>query len=461
MSLQGLQCTIGSTAGTLTQLLATGAIDAQLNGSATEQGVFSPWKVKFNKHTKFSMNTDCVQFNGTVGFDQQVTCTIPRVGDLMYWMYVVINIPGIYASSECSDKARYGTPVSDIEKVRVVADGDCDCSANNADEEDCDDDLGDFVHYTNAIGQALVHVASIKVGNQPVDTMYAEWLFCWEELSGKSGKRLLEMIGKRYTRRSLICDSAKNRTLYVPLPFYFTSHPGVALPLCALQFHGVTCDIKFQKREQVIVRSSSDVGPMDCEKKESLRNDSLSAQLEICYVYLDQDERTLFANSSRDVIITHLQRHTIHAKDNVGQISQTLAFNHPCKELIFLVRRLDMRDSGNYFDFSGLGGQDPIEFASLSLNNQLRFARTGNWLRTVSCWQHHTNVPDTYIYSYSFAIDPESLAPSGSCNMSRIDSVILDITLQENLPACEIIVFAPNFNILRCRDGIAGLAYAA
>ena len=49
---------------------------------------------------------------------------------------------------------------------------------------------------------------------------YSDFLFMWEELSGKSGRRLMEMIGKRHSRSTLICDSRQRRTLYVPLPFW-------------------------------------------------------------------------------------------------------------------------------------------------------------------------------------------------------------------------------------------------
>lgn len=49
----------------------------------------------------------------------------------------------------------------------------------------------------------------------------------------------MEMVGKRMSRSSLICDSRQRRTLYVPLPFWFTQHSGQALSLASLQFHGV------------------------------------------------------------------------------------------------------------------------------------------------------------------------------------------------------------------------------
>ena len=67
-----------------------------------------------------------------------------------------------------------------------------------------------------------------------------------------------------------------------------------------------------------------------------------------------------------------------------------------------------------------------------------------------------------FIYCFSFALHPEDPTPSGSCNMSRIDHVDLSLQLQEGLgkEQVTVIVFARNFNILRFREGLGGLAYA-
>ena len=57
---------------------------------------------------------------------------------------------------------------------------------------------------------------------------------------------------------------------------------------------------------------------------------------------------------------------------------------------------------------------------------------------------------------------PEDPTPSGSCNFSRIDHVDLALQLQEGLgkEQVSIVIFARNWNVLRFREGLAGLAYA-
>jgi hypothetical protein len=68
-----------------------------------------------------------------------------------------------------------------------------------------------------------------------------------------------------------------------------------------------------------------------------------------------------------------------------------------------------------------------------------------------------------FIYVFSFALHPEDVVPSGSCNMSRIDHVDLSLQLQEGLgkEQVTVIVFARNFNILRFREGLGGFCKAS
>ena len=42
-------------------------------------------------------------------------------------------------------------------------------------------------------------------------------------------------VPKRYSRASLVCDSRIRRTLFVPLPWWYTQHSGQALALASLQ----------------------------------------------------------------------------------------------------------------------------------------------------------------------------------------------------------------------------------
>lgn len=118
---------------------------------------------------------------------------------------------------------------------------------------------------------------------------------------------------------------------------------------------------------------------------------------------------------------------------------------------------------------------NPIKEAKLQLNNYDRFdTMPGMYFNQYQPYKYHTNIPTSPgINVYSFAIKPEELQPSGTCNFSRIDKVrlILSIgslyyggSLGDKMEAgqnVEVRVFAVNYNVLRIMAGMAGLAYTS
>jgi hypothetical protein len=91
----------------------------------------------------------------------------------------------------------------------------------------------------------------------------------------------------------------------------------------------------------------------------------------------------------------------------------------------------------------------------------------------VQPYQHHTNSPGIGVNVYSFAIRPEDIQPSGSCNFSRIDNAVLNLTLTNGTfrtnianiaesaqTSANVRVYAVNYNVLRIMAGMGGLAYS-
>ena len=305
------------------------------------------------------------------------------------------------------------------------------------------------------------------IGGQVVDTLYNDYLYMWEELSGKPGKRLLEMIGKREDRSKLIEDSAESRRLYVPLPFWFTQHSGNALPLVSLQFHGVQIHIQFSALNECVQVSDPAVSVIKTADCQPLTANDLRANLDTTYVYLDIEERDRFATGSFEQLVTQVQQFQLST--NNCQVRMNLNFNHPIIELLFAVRRQCQAKQNNWFNYSGRWARDPINYVHLRLNNLPRFSgREGRYFRLVQPYQHHTNIPQSFVYSFSFALHPEAHQPSGSCNFSRIDNVELIFDLQEELSTnaagkaeqVVILVFGRNYNVFRYRDGLGGLAFS-
>tara|TARA_B110000046_G_scaffold83623_1_gene91811 strand:+ start:1358 stop:2860 length:1503 start_codon:yes stop_codon:yes gene_type:complete len=489
-------------AGALTQLIAQGAIDQYLSQGAS----FTFWKVKYNKHTPFALESISQPFNTSVSFGTESQVTLNRNGDLVYFQYIVISLPGItacQAASDCSgiqgagqfpywgqpcnpcgeaDKAVYEDYLSDgyseascdtkKEKMRNAKNrwnrdkyGACvslECCEENDDDcptNVCGEDI--YCHWTNDVGQFIVKCARIVIGGSVIDQLWNDLLFMWEELSGRSGRRLIEMTGKAYSRTQLVCESRSARILYCPMPWWFTQHSGQALALASLQFHGVQLHVEWERLEKCIVVSGPGVVVKNCSTACCITSNDLSACVESTFVFLDVAERDRFATTQYEVLI--VQHQCFHQSFCQSQIRVSLAFNHPIIELIWAVRRHCHEKCNSWYNFSGIDQKDPIVSAALHLNNQARFSnKSAAYFRMVVPYQAHMNIPDCHIYNYSFALHPEDPSPSGSCNFSRIDHVDMVFQLQEGLGKEQVtlLIFARNWNILRFRDGLAGLAYA-
>ena len=507
-----------SSGGVMSEMIALGAMEAFLVKGAT----VSFFRFRYSRHTNFAMEPVFQTFQNQPAFGREAQCTFARTGDMVYHTYVLVQLPAIQPCNSqveactgsgftgltqfpslvqrvgdagcsnyvdpcvCTDEAYwanvYADPALDV-SCTVSATADLQSARNawlyqNYGARDATYDPAVFseldsailsgtefpawVHWHNAVGQKVIKRAALIIGGHVVDTLYSDYLYMWEELSGKAGKRLREMIGKRTSRRQLIADAAFNQSFWVPLPFSYTQHSGNVLSLVSLQYHGVVLHVDFEQLQNLVVTSSSDVTVVKSVDFSPLSPQDLYAVVDTTYVYLDLDERDRFATANYDQLITQVQVLTAQAAS--ASIDVNITFNHPVIELIWAARRACMALENNSFNFSGKDKRDPIDQVSLLLNNMPRWqTRPGQYFRLVQPYQHHSHIPEAHIYSYSFALHPEEPQPTGSCNFSRIDNAHMIFDMQQGLELeqVQIIIFARNHQILRFVEGVGGSLFAA
>jgi hypothetical protein len=209
----------------------------------------------------------------------------------------------------------------------------------------------------------------------------------------------------------------------------------------------------------------------------------VACSLFVDYIYLDTEERRRFAQVAHEYLIEQLQ---FTGTESVTATSNKikLQFNHPCKEIVWTVQNPAYYDCNslanaptNMFDNNGY---NPTAVAKIQLNGQDRFVeREGSYFGVVQPYQHHTNSLGAFqifhsgetlvrsggsINVYSFALKPEQIQPSGSCNFSRIDNAVLNLTLTPSTfgtnTSVNVNVYATNYNVLRIMSGMGGLAYS-
>lgn len=118
------------------------------------------------------------------------------------------------------------------------------------------------------------------------------------------------------------------------------------------------------------------------------------------------------------------------------------------------------------------GAGNPVSTGNITLNGHDRFSvEDGDYFNYYQPLQHHTRTPADGVNVYSFALHPEQHQPSGTCNMSRIDSAYLVLKFVDRLRENSNIqldyttdsvfyIFALNYNVLRIMSGMGGLAYS-
>jgi hypothetical protein len=259
-------------------------------------------------------------------------------------------------------------------------------------------------------------------------------------------------------------------TLYVPLEFWFCRNVGLALPLIALQYHEVKINIHFEDYSSCKrVSHVTSTGSPD-----------LQASLWLDYIYLYTDEIRKFAQSSHEYLIEQLQ---FTGKENADPKIR-LNLNHPVKELIWVVKKENTNNT-NWFNYTdkntqivsidnyeslktligpNSAAQNNITKGKLILNGNDRFSeRDGLYFNLIQPYQHHENIPyNTGINVYSFALKPEEHQPSGTLNMSRIDTSTLSLKYSSGITesTASIYVYAVNYNVLRILSGMGGIAYS-
>ena len=316
--------------GGLMQLVAYGAQDVYLTGNP--QITF--WKVTYRRHTNFAMESIEQTFNGQADFGRRVTCTISRNGDLAYRTYLQVTLPQI-------DQAMANASITGQDGVNGV-----------------------FARWLDFPGEQLISQVEVEIGGQRIDRQYGDWMHIWNQLTLCCNERgYYKMVGNT-TQLTYITDPSfaevdgpcsssaptqvcaprralPETTLYVPLQFWYCRNPGLALPLIALQYHEVKINLDLRPIDECLWAVSN----LDCSgssftatKVSAAYNQSLvAASLYVDYVFLDTDERRRMAQNPHEYLIEQLQ---FTGDESVGSSSNKikLNFNHPCKELIWVVQ---------------------------------------------------------------------------------------------------------------------------
>ena len=367
--------------GGLMQLVVKGSQDTYLTGNP--QITF--FKMIYKRYTNFSMESIQQHFNGTIDFGRKLNCIISKNGDLIHKIYLVVELPKI----------------------------------------DCENDNNNKFRWLNWLGHNLIKNVHIEIGGQIIDEHYGEWLHIWNELSQTEGKKsgyatmvgnvpkLTQVVQGKTTTDNNDSTTIPSHILYVPLQFWFCKNPGLALPLIALQYNEVKIVLEIKEYNAC------------CWTIGKYKNNPpslINASLYVDYIYLDTEERRSFAQTTHQYLIEQLQyngQEILSTQTNKIKLN----FNHPVKELIWVIQPISNVDTTYTNDLGGpqvFNFTDSIDttYFSGTPNHYLGGGMTGGHNNNMSWGLPITN------YSSNITIEDNNiLAPlSGQNNNTELSN---------------------------------------
>ena len=259
---------------------------------------------------------------------------------------------------------------------------------------------------------SLVQKVELMIGDTVVDVQDATFTF---NIAGATESNTMS--------KSFIGLNAAQPVYIYPLKFWFCRDSGTALPLMLLQYHDVRLKVHW--------------GP-------SATNSNRKWMLHGHYYHLDQLERQRFQQGSPDYLITQVQT-AIPTHNKI----QELVFNHPIKYIASSNTTTNaLVSETNRIKFQ-INGRDvgPYMHASPHYTTISSYYHTGNAVTTAA----------SNVFIKPFCLDTCQPQPTGTLNFSRLDKFLVQSetdNLTEN-------IYAVNYNLLRIKNGMAGVVYAA
>lgn len=176
---------------------------------------------------------------------------------------------------------------------------------------------------------------------------------------------------------------------------------------------------------------------------------------------------------------------------DIIDIQIPLELNHPVEEIFWVFRRKAVEINNEWCNFSpftynqlrksisnsadiNIIYADWLEHASIVLNGVVLQEAEGERFRYQIAKSHSSGIISLqkHIYGYSFSLEPELHHPEGTANMSRVNSIVLNMSVRPPFPVdapdgfnsnvsdgWEIFIFAIYHNWLRFENGICNRVF--
>lgn len=413
----------------------------------------SPFLYKWQKTTNFALETVKQDFATEPGFGKRASVVIGRLGDLLAGLALEVTLTS-------KDNA-YPKCVASYHPI-----------------------------------EALVKEVSYSIGGTLIERHTSDFFRVYDTFLRDQCKSAVYRSMTNFDAPTINTSVQSTETLVLPLMFTFCRHMGCALPLINLRDSEVRVEFEFA--------TALEVGVLPF---------NFSATLYADFIYLDTPERRLLSGGTQDYLVEQVQYNQTTLPDEVpsdsapSTVEFPLKLFRPVKCMYWMLKNAtpptetrthhgryvgDAADhylayQPNPFDMSRYGLVEviserlaPVVSATLITNGQTRFSeRSASYFQKVQPYNHLPKTVFPGMYSYSFALRPAELQPTGVCNFSALETASLRLQLKRNTVDSifsptfagtnamtvgkniselrTLLVIAINYNVMRVESGRASL----
>lgn len=366
---------------------------------------------KYNKSSEFASRIINIQPYQTADFGKKVVFEIPKNGaQFVHSIQLAVTVPGLVATS------------------------------------------GTIAGWTNGFLYALIDKVELEIGGEIIDKRSGIQMDIRDELTSKAGhsqgKNL--MSGKK----EVISNTSDPlpRTFILKTDFWFNNDPSQALPIGLLTDQKVKLNFYFKNFSECVVYDGT-TQPVPV----SITNCEIMAEY---YFIGKKDMKSFVEKSFSDEGLNYLIETTVFDNYEVIKENQTthkavLNFVHPVKEINWVLVEEESVNNNDWFNYSVRDTNlSPLRSTRLILDG---ITQTSDFLpeyyfRLIQNEQFHSVIPLKYIYTYSFAREPENIDNTGSLNLSLVNESSLNMNFNP-VKESRLYVFGKNYNVFTISRG--------
>ena len=297
-------------------------------------------------------------------------------------------------------------------------------------------------------------------------------------INAKSGTNASLLIGSPTTTTSK--EIEKKYILNLPIPFWFCDKPGHSIPLWAIQHESIKINLKLRRFAEITGPDS--IGNIVNQPDYKINSICLINE----YIDLTEKEKSEFQEKPLEYVIEQVEcmpAEKINLEKNGVSAKQTINIKRSqlVNELFWVFKMVnpDKYSRVNYFSFRHkrcgseanghyggalTGSEYHTNNISISLNGNKISKKPSSYYTTIERSNNHNNskpykydlsdnIDTGYIYCYSFGLNPDKMEPSGFLSLDKFNNITLDLEMNGNSVARNILVFLKKFNLMRIQNG--------